>query len=218
MLSDTGDHRMTKLSDTQAVILSAASERDDAAVLPLPESLKIKGGAGQKVLASLERKGLIARVGEPRGDESPPLCITPAGLEVIGIAPENDPEAPDPALGEPPFIEVTDVPQGGSEAQEPGPANQEAEGPEPAPEAAPAARTRTPRASTKQARMIELLRRPQGATVEQIAEATGWQPHTVRGAISGALKKKLGLTVTSKKRDDGERTYRFAETNESSGS
>jgi hypothetical protein len=53
----------------------------------------------------------------------------------------------------------------------------------------------TPRAGTKQARMIELLRRPEGATVEQIAAATGWQHHTIRGAISGALKKKLGLNV-----------------------
>jgi hypothetical protein len=53
----------------------------------------------------------------------------------------------------------------------------------------------TPRAGTKQARMIEMLKRPDGATVEQIAEATGWQKHTIRGAISGALKKKLGLTV-----------------------
>ena len=53
----------------------------------------------------------------------------------------------------------------------------------------------TPRAGTKQAKLIELLRRPEGATVEQIAEATGWQNHTVRGAISGALKKKLRLTV-----------------------
>ena len=53
----------------------------------------------------------------------------------------------------------------------------------------------TPRAGTKQAQMIELLKRPEGATVEQIAEATGWQHHTIRGAISGALKKKLGLKV-----------------------
>jgi Protein of unknown function (DUF3489) len=43
--------------------------------------------------------------------------------------------------------------------------------------------------------MIEMLKRPEGATVEQIAAATGWQKHTIRGAISGALKKKLGLTV-----------------------
>jgi hypothetical protein len=53
----------------------------------------------------------------------------------------------------------------------------------------------TPRAGTKQAQMIELLRRPEGATVEQIAAATGWQHHTIRGAIAGALKKKLGLKV-----------------------
>jgi hypothetical protein len=53
----------------------------------------------------------------------------------------------------------------------------------------------TPRAGTKQAKLIELLRRPEGATVEQIAAATGWQHHTIRGAISGALKKKLGLNI-----------------------
>jgi Protein of unknown function (DUF3489) len=43
--------------------------------------------------------------------------------------------------------------------------------------------------------MIKLLQRPEGATVEQIAAATGWQHHTIRGAISGALKKKLGFTI-----------------------
>jgi hypothetical protein len=53
----------------------------------------------------------------------------------------------------------------------------------------------TPRAGTKQATLIEMLQRPEGATVEQIAAATGWQHHTIRGAISGALKKKLGLKV-----------------------
>jgi predicted HTH transcriptional regulator len=63
------------------------------------------------------------------------------------------------------------------------------------PEKAAAAEKPTPRAGTKQAQMIEMLKRPEGATVEQIAEATGWQHHTIRGAISGALKKKLGLTV-----------------------
>ncbi len=43
--------------------------------------------------------------------------------------------------------------------------------------------------------MIDLMKRPEGATVEQIAERTGWMHHTIRGAISGALKKKLGLNV-----------------------
>ena len=51
-------------------------------------------------------------------------------------------------------------------------------------------------------------KRPDGATVEQIAEAMGWQRHTVRGAMAGALKKKLGLTITSGK-IDGQRIYRI---------
>ena len=44
-----------------------------------------------------------------------------------------------------------------------------------------------------------MLKRPEGATADQIAEATGWQKHTVRGAIAGALKKKLGLTITTER-------------------
>ena len=59
--------------------------------------------------------------------------------------------------------------------------------------------------------MIEMLKRPEGATVEQIAEAMGWARHTVRGAMAGALKKKLGLTITSEKTEGGSRVYRVAE-------
>ena len=87
---------MTKLSDTQAVILSAAAQRDDGAVLPLPETLKIKGGAVAKVLGSLKAKGLIDHLGAPRGDDPPPLRITRAGLEAIGVETEDDaPEGAD---------------------------------------------------------------------------------------------------------------------------
>ncbi len=64
-----------------------------------------------------------------------------------------------------------------------------------------------PRENTKQAKVIALLRRPSGATIEVLAKATGWQRHTVRGAISGALKKKLGLKITSEKAKGGERVY-----------
>jgi uncharacterized protein DUF3489 len=70
-------------------------------------------------------------------------------------------------------------------------------------------KTRTPRQS-KQAAVIEMLRRPEGATIDALVAATGWQPHTVRGAISGALKKKLGLDVVSEKSDGGARVYRIA--------
>jgi hypothetical protein len=67
------------------------------------------------------------------------------------------------------------------------------------------------RNGTKQALMIDMLRRPEGATVEQIAEATKWARHTVRGAMAGALKKKLGLTITSEKTEGAARTYRIAD-------
>ena len=77
MLSGDGDHPMTKLSDTQAVILSTASQRDDRAVLPLPETLKLTGGALTKVLGSLEAKGLIEHQGTPRGDDRR-RCASPA--------------------------------------------------------------------------------------------------------------------------------------------
>jgi hypothetical protein len=67
-----------------------------------------------------------------------------------------------------------------------------------------------PRESSKEAMLIEMLRRPEGATIAQIMTATGWQAHTIRGAFAGALKKKRGLTVTSEKGDDGVRVYRIA--------
>jgi predicted ArsR family transcriptional regulator len=202
---------MTKLSDTQSVILSAASQRDDGAVLPLPETLKIKGGAVDKVLGSLKAKGLIDHQGAPRGDDPPALRITSAGLEAIGVETEGDaPEGAKPA-----DTGATSADAGAQAADAAAPATGADAAAAPAkgkakakvakakvakpkstkPEKAAPADKPTPRAGTKQATLIELLKRPEGATVEQIAEATGWQHHTIRGAISGALKKKLGLTV-----------------------
>ncbi len=58
------------------------------------------------------------------------------------------------------------------------------------------------------ATVIAMLRSSKGATIEELSKATGWQAHSVRGAISGAIKKKLALTVTSVK-TDGVRTYRI---------
>lgn len=64
------------------------------------------------------------------------------------------------------------------------------------------------RPGTKLAALVVALRRPQGATNLQLMLATGWQPHTVRGAISGMLRKKLGLNVVLAHNDTGERLYR----------
>ncbi|RDD69942.1 DUF3489 domain-containing protein [Paracoccus versutus] len=63
------------------------------------------------------------------------------------------------------------------------------------------------RKGTKQETLIEMLRAEGGATIDEIVEATGWQPHTVRGAMSGALKKKLGLTISSVKIEGRGRVY-----------
>lgn len=67
----------------------------------------------------------------------------------------------------------------------------------------------TLREGTKQARMIALMQRPEGASIEDICTETGWQKHTVRGVFSNTLKKRLCLTVTSYKDDDQQRLYRI---------
>jgi hypothetical protein len=66
--------------------------------------------------------------------------------------------------------------------------------------------------STKQARMIEMLKAEGGATIDEMAEALEWAPHTCRGALSGALKKRLGLNVTSEKVPDRGRVYKISGT------
>jgi hypothetical protein len=63
------------------------------------------------------------------------------------------------------------------------------------------------RDGSKTATILEMLRRPGGATAKELLKATSWQPHSLRGFISGTLSKKMGLTVASAKGQDGERTY-----------
>lgn len=66
------------------------------------------------------------------------------------------------------------------------------------------------RDGSKKAIVLQLLRRPKGATLQELMAATEWQPHSIRGFISGALGKKMGLQVESERRDDGQRNYRIA--------
>ena len=63
------------------------------------------------------------------------------------------------------------------------------------------------REGSKTAMILDLLKRPGGATAKELLKVTGWQPHSLRGFISGTVGKKLGLTVTSAKGEDGERSY-----------
>ena len=205
---------MTKLSDTQLVILGAAALRADLSVLPLPDSLKLKGGALAKVMDALRNRGLIRVIGADGGPER--VVLTSEGMAALGLesdddAPTGAPEAataPTPAGSNAPAVEApapTTEADGAATPAKSKPAKRKGKTkatkaapvgsePEPATGAPPTAKP-TPRAGTKQALMIDMLKRPEGATVEQIAAATGWQHHTIRGAISGALKKKLGLSV-----------------------
>jgi hypothetical protein len=187
---------MTHLSDTQALILSAAAQRPERIALPLPENLR--GGAAAKVVGAMIAKGLLQEVdanlrkGEPMWRETgdghgTTLVATDAGLAAIGIEPEDSNTAP----------------MGGTDAPTEEPAPDTPSEPDAAPKA------RTPREGTKQATLIAMLRAPEGATIEEVMAATGWQSHTVRGAMAGALKKKLGLEVTSEKVEGRGRIYRL---------
>ncbi len=73
--------------------------------------------------------------------------------------------------------------------------------------AKPAKKESGARDGSKTAQILDLLKRPGGATRAEIMKATGWQAHSVRGFISGTLGKKMGLSVTSTKGEDGERSY-----------
>jgi hypothetical protein len=189
---------MTKLSDIQLVILSAALQRPNRIVLPLPE--RLKGGAAQKVVGALLAKGLVREVEADRDDplwreigdgRRVTLAATDAASEALGLEPDSGPPSASTAAT--------------AEGDSPG----TAAAPEP-PAARTAARTGKMREGTKQAQLIAMLRRANGATIAEVVEATRWQPHTVRGALAGALKKRLGLTIISEKVEGRGRIYRIA--------
>jgi hypothetical protein len=186
-----------KLSDSQLVVLSTACQREDACVFPV--TLKLRGNAIGNVLKSLLTKGLLKEIPGRADDtiwryddEGAPLTLraTRAAFEALGI--EHD----DALAGHTAGTEEN----AGTEATEPA---------EPAPVPPTAAPARKTREGSKQAQLIGMLKRPEGASIEEIVAAFGWQAHTVRGAIAGALKKKLGLDVTSEKVDGRGRVYRI---------
>jgi len=139
---------------------------------------QVKGGARKKVIEGLRNKALIT------GSDAD-WFIAPGGYDALGRTPPVATTHPDPD------VEAALV---GTEAQ--WVAEKQDTG------------QRRTREHSKQATVIQMLQRPEGATIPQICASTGWQSHTVRGTFAGALKKKLGLTITSEKSNGGDRVYR----------
>ena len=209
---------MTKLSDTQLIILNAAARRHDLNLLPLPGSLR--GGAAKKVVGALLTRGLAAEIvtesratadaglnafwrNAPDG-RAVLLRATPAALDLLGLETEDalpEEDAPETAAPEPQAPAAMTIDEAFAHAaRETAAAND-----------APSPRAVAMRDGTTQATLIALLRRPEGATLAEMMAATGWQAHTVRGAMAGALTKKLGLRIVSEK-TDGTRVWRIRET------
>ena len=195
---------MPKLSDTQLIFLSAACSREDRRVLPLPKSLK--GGAATKVIGVLLAKGLIAEIDANVLSGVPVWRDDGEGSRVTLVATE----AADAVLD---GGSIEAAPNDTQRPNRPKKAGKVTKAP-PKAKAAKAAADPTkgkPRQNSKQAQLISMLKRAKGVSIAEVVEALGWQAHTVRGAMAGALKKRLGLAIESEKHESRGRVYRIAE-------
>jgi hypothetical protein len=185
---------MPKLTDTQTIILSRAATRPGNLAMPLPEGLH--GAAAKMAVTRMITNGWLEEVeanlrrGEPLWRETgdghgTTLIATEVGLEAIGIEPV--------------------VASAVASARKVKPKPEAAQAPCTADTAKPVAI----RAGTKQAQIIALIQRPEGASIAEIVEATGWLAHSARGMISGGLKKKLGLPIAATKTASRGTIYRL---------
>ncbi|MCE8514888.1 DUF3489 domain-containing protein [Ruegeria pomeroyi] len=183
---------MSNLTDTQSIILSRAAARPGNLALPLPDGLH--GAAARTVVGKMMSRGWLEEVdanlrqGEPLWRETgdghgTTLITTEAGLATIGIEPV--------VAGAAARARKAKVETGAAS------------------EVSDASNPIVVRAGTKQAQIIAMLQRPEGATITEIVAATSWQVHSVRGMISGALKKKLGLPITAEKVEGRATVYRI---------
>jgi hypothetical protein len=176
-----------QLSETAQVILATAGSRDTLHVLPLATSLKAPAVVTKKTLESLLKQGLVSEV--QAGAEDPVWAHSEeTGKTTLVVT----------AAG---LRAVGIEPEDGDEKE--GKAKVASR---PVRRAAKA----SSKASSKQDICIALLKRKRGVTIPEMMEATGWQAHSVRGFISGALKKRLKLEVDSGKEEGGERYYFIA--------
>jgi hypothetical protein len=201
------------LTDTQLIILSAASQRTDhAATLPA----NLKGSAAKKVIDGLLKQKLLqelrAKDDMPvwrRGDDNGPyaLQITKAGLKAIEV--EDVANAPENKAKAGPNEVAAKTPAETKSSGRPGRAKRSNAKKAAAPSAKATKASPSRRSShSKQDQIVALLRQPGGATLDVLVKATGWQKHSVRGFLAGTVRKKLKLPLLSEK-IEGIRTYRI---------
>lgn len=180
--------RTPKLTDTQLMLLLAASQRDDGL---FDLAARLKGNTLQNTAEKLLKGGLAEEVSvdpdQPawRSDEWESrigLRITFAGLQAIGVEPENETEAAEASP-----VVITPA----AEQTSPQPASD-----------------KTPRASSKKALVLSLLQREEGATLDDLITTTGWLPHTTRAALTGL--RKQGHVLSKIQAQDGKTAYRIA--------
>ena len=190
----------TQLTPAQHAILAKAINTSGGKIDWFPDN--IKGGARKKVLDGLFNRALITPDGEG-------WCIAAEGYDALGMKrPHIDVKHTSK------FEAKLDAIIANAEAAQDDTTDADAELEAAVAQAEASFKTpvKAPRTrdNSKQADVIRMLQRPEGATIGQICTATGWQAHTVRGTFAGAFKKKLGLTIVSDKPQGGERVYRIA--------
>jgi hypothetical protein len=217
------------LNPTQHAVLAHAVHHAHGLVTWFPDN--VKGGARQKVLQGLFNRALITPLGsdfyvaaegyDALGCARPTACsIVPdpeldaavaqaeaswaQEMDTNVSAPAEQTDQHDNATGCDELLAGTDAPTTEIDATQGQPM------PAAAPTEQPLTKAIRTREHSKQATIIGMLQRAEGATIAQICEETGWQAHTVRGTFAGAFKKKLGMTITSDKTQGGVRTYRAA--------
>jgi len=177
----------TKLTNAQTAILQAAAGRPDGNIEPLPATLR--GGARAKVIDGLLARGFVVNANGRH-------LLTDIGYAAVG--------------------KRRPVPKGIQKMDtHDGVAKRDALDALAKPEATDAVQklettSFSIRPGTKLAAIIDAMRHPGGATIAQMMAGTGWQAHTVRGAISGMVRKRLGYQVVTAKEADGQRTYCIA--------
>ena len=178
--------QMTDLTATQTRILSAGAQRSGVLAMPLPKGLH--GAAAKKVVTMLLERGLVEEVDANIHKDAPLWRETGDGHGTTLVVTE----AGLTAIGiEPVVVQTMARVRSASE------------------KLMPFVTLKPPRVGTKQGRLITMLKEQSGASTDEIVTATGWQVHTIRGTISGVLKKKLGLAVISEKVEGRGRVYKI---------